>query len=276
VDTLIAGLIKVVNEYGSPKRDLLLKVLESLRLFNSKPSTQIEQELAKITQDMYVINLPDILKRRDAKRFTEMLEEGMNPDLVLRRKPLIFRVLSYIDAESLDMLESLIAAGAEVDSRDLKGRTAFHDRVDFHRDLRTHTKHTTMQPDNVDIYYIIFDLLLNEGANIDSRDNRDCTPLHTAFNNRDEEMVKLLLERGAEVDAITQKQVDGLLSRPMPKSPFAKLRYELAEIIAAHVAALKDSVRNAGHEQIMKQRAPGQPGAATKKTTGKQPGTAKR
>lgn len=57
--------------------------------------------------------------------------------------------------------------------------------------------------------------MLQRGANIDCKDKNDCTPLIYAASNGDEDLVRLLLEKGATLENEDYTASTALI--PLPK-----------------------------------------------------------
>lgn len=87
----------------------------------------------------------------------------------------------------LQLIESLIDAGASIEARDSEGQTPLHTAVEASRSAT------------------VVEALLDSGANINATDDAGRTPLHIAVDmplSRIEGVVELLLDRGADVDAV--------------------------------------------------------------------------
>lgn len=86
--------------------------------------------------------------------------------------------------------EILLENGALVDVKNAKGQTPLHE-VSGH--LHREGDEATME------------VLIDEGASLDARDNDGATPLHAASIGGHCEAVKLLLDRGADIQALAQQ-----------------------------------------------------------------------
>ncbi|XP_063309030.1 ankyrin repeat and SOCS box protein 10 isoform X4 [Pelobates fuscus] len=81
--------------------------------------------------------------------------------------------------------------GATVDKRNVNGETALCAACN-HRQT----------PQNLQQYFQVCQRLIQSGANIHARDNDQQNPLHLACKNANPQVVELLLEQGAEVNAM--------------------------------------------------------------------------
>jgi ankyrin repeat protein len=114
-------------------------------------------------------------------------------------------------AEGLDeaVVKLLLEAGADVESRDDEGRTPLSWAADV--DSWNVDDDDSWDVDDDDYWTLLkavakareamVKLLLEGGANIESRDGKGRTPLSQAARRGDEAVVKLLLEGGANVDS---------------------------------------------------------------------------
>ena len=96
-------------------------------------------------------------------------------------------------ADNPEIVEVLLAAGADPSARDVKGRTALH----------LAAEHT------IDPTAVL--LLLEAGSNIEARDYKDLTPLHMAtMSNASSAITDALIDAGADVDARGAKELTAL------------------------------------------------------------------
>jgi ankyrin repeat protein len=94
---------------------------------------------------------------------------------------------SYVDAQVghlVEMVDRLLASGADTDSRDENGETALH--------LAAHVGHAA-----------VCTTLLDAGAPIEAASETGYTPLHMAAERGHAAIVRSLLSRGADVTATT-------------------------------------------------------------------------
>ena len=92
--------------------------------------------------------------------------------------------------EKLEVAQKLIEYGADIDARDVNGRTPLYWASSGH-----HFKDDS-----------VVQLLLERGADVNARAKNDSTPLHRASKHGALEVVRLLLGHGADVEAVS---VDG-------------------------------------------------------------------
>ena len=111
----------------------------------------------------------------------------------------VMGVLMNMNALSLESLETLINAGADVDA-------TYVDRWDS-RGFTTplHTAVRTADGDDDDDEHFVR-VLLKAGAATETRDYAGSTPLHWAGHYGSAKSMRLLLEGGAQIDAIERKR----------------------------------------------------------------------
>ena len=121
-----------------------------------------------------------------------LLERGADPTFITASgsTPLIGAVWEYPCEQAVRckrVLALLLEHGADVDSHDGTGVTAFHASIFVERDIE------------------VVRVLLDHGANVNGPSDTNprflASSLHWAVSNKNIEIVELLLERGAEVDA---------------------------------------------------------------------------
>ena len=94
------------------------------------------------------------------------------------------RLLTLIYTDQLDVFKGeLNSDKTGIDSVDQDGRTLLTNSI-------------------IDRKLEFAKLLIDVGANINQSDNEDWTALHFAAQNLDDEAIKLLISKGAEIDAI--------------------------------------------------------------------------
>jgi ankyrin repeat domain-containing protein 17 len=122
-----------------------------------------------------------------------LLDHGVNVDSSNPKSgwTLLESAVSFGKVRSV---EALLARGADPDLAGGNGRTPLQQCAYF-ASLHTFSKSKTMSR--------IAALLLDAGAQIEARDNLQYTPLIAAASDGDADMVRLLLERGADVRAST-------------------------------------------------------------------------
>ncbi|XP_056409413.1 ankyrin repeat and SOCS box protein 10 [Hyla sarda] len=91
----------------------------------------------------------------------------------------------------VDHVDLYLRHGAAVDKRDVHGETP----------LSTACSHP-QGPEQLDRYYKVCQRLIDSGANIHTRDQDQQCPLHLACKSANPQTVRLLLERGAEVNTM--------------------------------------------------------------------------
>jgi len=129
-----------------------------------------------------------ILGSRDVVRLEELLAAGADPDSVVSESG---RTL-LMAAQSAPMVRLLLEHGAVPEIRDKIGATALHYAV---------TCHEAME---------IIPLLLERGADIDATDGMGFTALISAVVNDQPDLVRLLLDRGADPGIRTHEDQSAL------------------------------------------------------------------
>lgn len=92
-----------------------------------------------------------------------------------------------------EIIDKLIAYGAEIDAKDNKGQTPLHKMA------MCCSKEATFADGKVVHVKGIADRLLEYGADIDAKDNSGKTPLHTAVEKGNIELAKHLVSKGADL-----------------------------------------------------------------------------
>ena len=124
----------------------------------------------------------------------ELLRHGANPNIRCAfddKTPLHYvSLLSeddvHVTKEILQIIKSLLKHGADVNAKDHDGKTPLHSAI--------------FTLEGLD-YIEILQELLNYNANVDSKDTNGDTPLHYASMHECREVVTLLLEHNANVNA---------------------------------------------------------------------------
>lgn len=144
------------------RNDMLKKIIRSPRKIKS---TFLDQALyqAIVSNNLEAIDL--------------LLEHGANPNLIIDNQTL-FHLISYTGNEKL--AELFLSKGAIVDTKDTTGKTPLH---------------YAAYNDNIKMVK----LLIDHGANVNISDQLMETPL---FCSHDSEVIDLLIENGADINAI--------------------------------------------------------------------------
>jgi len=129
-----------------------------------------------------------ILGGRDVNRLEELLAAGIDPNSVISASG---RTL-LMAAQSGPMIRLLLEHGADPGIRDNKGATALH--------------HAVACPDALEIV----PLLLEKGADIDATDDLGFTALISAVVNDKPDLVRLMLDRGADPGIRTHEDQSAL------------------------------------------------------------------
>ncbi len=129
-----------------------------------------------------------ILGRRDVVRLEELLAAGADPNSVVSESGGTL----LMAAQSVPMVRLLLEHGAIPGIRDKKGGTALHHAV---------TCHEAME---------IIPLLLERGADIDATDDMGFTALISAVVNDKPDLVRLLLDQGADPGIRTHEDQSAL------------------------------------------------------------------
>lgn len=115
---------------------------------------------------------------------------------------------------AIKVIELLLACKADVNASDNQSYTPLHGAISYGKN---------------DTRKAVVETLLKSGANVNAKTSRDGeTPIHKAVANRDIEIVKLLIEHGADVNAISKSGVTSLY--------FARNSSNISELLKEHGA----------------------------------------
>jgi ankyrin repeat protein len=149
------------------------------------------------------LTLDEAAKRGDVQAVQRLLRQGIDVnDRDWGRTPLMTAALKG----HLDIVKLLIKKGADIHARDLEGKTALYLAA-----LRVHTKVATfLRKHGAQLDFVtairLGDLrevqrLVKEGADVNSKDIYGGTPLMIAAGTGNLEIVRLLLDNGADINA---------------------------------------------------------------------------
>ncbi|MCJ1469996.1 hypothetical protein MMC07_008641 [Pseudocyphellaria aurata] len=200
------------QSWEDPRRDTLFKQhLKDPETGTNLPSPSIKP---------YNTKLFEAVQSGDETKIRELLEEGVDINMKDLRgmTPLHHAVRS----NSEGIVRLLLREGAEILPRDIYGRTALHmavQKIDYSEsmaqllldngsDINSKDESRSTEPHPAARYgdAKVVELLLNQGAKIEEKDWHESTALHYAAMFEDEQVVKLLLNRGAKVE---EKDNDG-------------------------------------------------------------------
>ena len=146
-----------------------------------KKIAEVKSSLNSITKQSFGLlddSLHQAITKKDIGKMTELLESGVN---IESRDNADNTPLIHASCNNLEAMQFLVLQGANVNSYNrLTGSTSLHEAAE-----RGQIEMMT--------------LLLDNGADIESQNNRGFTPLFSAAKSGKLEAVKLLLERGANV-----------------------------------------------------------------------------
>ena len=127
-------------------------------------------------------NLHEAVSSNDLRRVIQLIGEGANVNEKNRdgETPLQLAAMS----NCVDIAGVLIQSGADLKARDRKGWTALH--------MATASSQYTAP---------VAELLIMKGANVNTQSSDNSTPLHTAIMGGDPYKIKLLLQKGVNVNA---------------------------------------------------------------------------
>jgi ankyrin repeat protein len=166
---------------------------------------------------------------RKSKEFFKAIEDDeiSNVEALLRKDPRLIEAQDETKnnplffAISKEMVELLITYGANINARNLYGRTPLHSLASYQngRDM--------------------VELLISKGADVNVIDNQNSTPLHRAVDLGRIDTVKLLLSSGADIN---QKNNYGLtpLESILDDVYEANEWEEMARILVKHGAYVED------------------------------------
>lgn len=166
------------------------------------------------------------VERGNVKNLKKYLEEGVNPNSrdLLDETPLhkLTSIALQNPDKSKEMLDLLIAKGADVNARDRSGDTLLHEIAQYRSNNAV----------------MIAELLIDRGADINAKNKYGRTPLHSAANlfiNKD--MTELLIKKGANLNAKDEEGRTPLHEVVIKKAYYgsyeAKENQELVEFLLA-------------------------------------------
>lgn len=136
-------------------------------------------------------------------------------DKCYRYSPLHAAIQS--ESANLSVVNFLISRGADVNAKTKEAYTPLHFVANYGC---WYTHHGTCHPDRIAKLpgAEIAESLIQAGSDVNARDNRGDTPLHTAAYCANFPVVKLLIKAGADVNAVNKsgESVLGLAKQPDP------------------------------------------------------------
>ncbi|MFQ5961722.1 MAG: PrsW family glutamic-type intramembrane protease [Candidatus Methylomirabilales bacterium] len=188
---------------------------------------QRHQQASPFHPQAECLKLLAVVRAGDAEKVRALLAKGADPNakaeaglpeagLPEAGVPMLGVAVSY---RHRDVVEALLAAGAEVDAQTPSGETALKlasslGRPDIADKIAARLKdrgpHVNVEAPDV----AMVQLLLKYGASVNFKDRRKkMTPLHTAASHGRSDLVQLLIRQGADVNA-----TDGLGQTPLHKA----------------------------------------------------------
>ncbi len=149
-------------------------------------------------------------EKGDTKRIAEILKK--NPELVNTLNKAGLTPLHYAALENhVDVAKILLSMGADIEAKRLGGFTPLHDAIyrkhkDISEFLIAHGAKIHGEMSEAYIDKEMVQLLLDLGADVNQRDERDISPIDQAVMCGSIDVLKLLLDHGANINA---KDKDG-------------------------------------------------------------------
>ena len=199
------------------------------------------------------------VKDYQVAEITRLLNRGANPNaanspvpsfnamlraLLSRHAPALTGEPSVIAAASeqhWDVVEMLLAHGADVNARDIRGQSLLHwaalsvDRGSFLSTSRDPHKNQSLELDMPRL-----NAILARHPNLRVQDRLGETPLHYAAEFEDAPFVEALVKAGAEVDAVDRGGYTPLCNA------LAGLHYDTAKVLLAHGADVNHKDKRGG------------------------------
>jgi len=142
---------------------------------------------------------------------------------------------------SVAIAKLLVKHGADVKAKDRHGRTPLFDSIQAENgDLVAHPIRGQQEPSAEGGFRAVRELMLGEGAEVDTQDDQGRTPLHYAAECGYPEVVRTLLSRGADVNARDNQGQTPLLlcrNRVFDTSRIAEVNHlDTAKLLVTHGA----------------------------------------
>ena len=161
-----------------------------------------------------MIDLKTAISMADYDGIRTCIEAGVAPDATTEGRPLIHHAATRLNPKAVEML---VEAGAEVDARNADEMTTFHWLILMRP---KHDSDCTLPEMVTHLFHL--------GANLEALNNEGRTPLHEAVRHGLDDVVRCLIEHGANLEA---RMPDGSTALTFACEPLFGPRPDILEIL---------------------------------------------
>lgn len=133
-----------------------------------------------------------------------LIDNGLDVNRKMDDEYLLHRLC---DKRRIDLVKLLVDHGANIEIKDDRGQSPFHRIINFQPDNNTIYDPLNHRPSDLKICFDLLQVLLNLGADIDSIDDQNKTPLFEAISSGRPAVIIFLLSKGANLSAPKLKEL---------------------------------------------------------------------